>query len=182
MKRHVMGITMLALALAAGTAGATSVGVGVFGGASVPLVQDDTGRGNIYGLRVPINLLPLISVEPFYASSAMGDKDQTIAGLSYTRDGGDITAFGVNAMLGGLGLPGVKFYPFAGIANYSLKRTGNSDVTDMGYDFGLGLAFSPVSKLQVNVRGEFVMVATDETSRKFGNVTLGASYNLFSAP
>src|SRR5437899_2252806 len=124
MKRVSFGWTLLALVLAAGTAGAASVGLGGFGGVSIPIVQDDTGRGTVFGVRAPVSLLPLLSVEPFFASSSMGDKDQRVAGLTYTRDGGTVSAFGLNAMLGGAALPGFKFFPYVGLGSYTLKREG----------------------------------------------------------
>jgi len=33
-----------------------------------------------------------------------------------------------------------------------------------------------------DVRGEFLMIPTDQTSQKFGNVTAGVSYKFFSTP
>ena len=47
---------------------------------------------------------------------------------------------------------------------------------------GFGLGISPMPKLTVHVRGELQMAVDGGTSRKFGNVTLGASYALFSMP
>src|SRR2546426_11198987 len=120
MKRLCVLIALLALVLGVQAAGAVSVGVGAFGGVSVPLVQDDTGRGTMFGLRVPVNLVPLLAVEPYFASTSGGDKDETFVDVGYTRSGLDVTAFGANLMLpfGSM----VKFYPFAGIGSHKLKR------------------------------------------------------------
>jgi len=182
MKAFLTCIMTLALALAALPAHAAGVGVGAFGGVSVPIVQDDSNQGSIFGARVPIQLIPLISAEPFFASSKLGDKDQTIAGLPYTRDGGEITAFGVNVLLGGMGAPGVRFYPYAGLGSYELKRNGAEKATEVGYNFGLGLGLSPIPQLAIDLRGELNMIATGDTSRKYANVTVGAAYTLFRLP
>ena len=55
-----LGVCSVALALFAfaSTASAGGIGIGAFGGASVPLVQDDNGQGTMYGVRVPVSLVP----------------------------------------------------------------------------------------------------------------------------
>ena len=126
-----------------------------------------------------MKLVPLVTVEPYYASSSLGDKDVTIADITYTREGFDETAYGLNALLT-MGGP-VQFYPFAGIGSTNLKRTGN-DLTLTTYNFGLGLGISPMPKLTLHIRGEMQMAVDGEASRKFANVTAGASYALFSMP
>ncbi len=178
MKRLIV-LSLALLAVTAGVASAGSVGVGVFAGTSIPVLQDDVAQGTLFGLRAPVKLVPLVTVEPYYASSALGDKDQDIAGITYTREGFDETAYGLNALLT-MGGP-VQFYPFAGIGSTQLKRTGN-DLTLTTYNFGLGLGISPMPKLTLHIRGELQMAVDGEASRKFANVTAGASYALFSMP
>ena len=76
----------------------------------------------------------------------------------------------------------LQLFPFVGIGSYKLERSGAEDISDPGYSFGLGLGISPIPKLGVNVRGEFDMVVTDQTSQKFAKLTAGASYSFFSLP
>jgi hypothetical protein len=178
--KKVLAVTLLALAMTAGAAGAGSIGIGAFGGVNIPIVQDNNGQGSIFGVRVPVSLVPMLTVEPYYASSQLGDKEQTFAGLNYTREGGDETAFGVNAMFT-FGT-GFQMYPFVGLASYKIEQTGTEDVSDVGYNFGLGFGFSPVPKLALHVRGELDMIATGDTSRKFAGVTVGAAYSIFNLP
>jgi len=179
--KKTLALTLLALALVSSMATAASVGVGVFGGASIPVLNDLSSNGSTFGVRVPVNLLPLLTVEPFYAASNLGDVDESFGtSTSYTRDGGKTSGFGANAMLT-FGGP-FKMYPFVGIGSYKIERDGAEDITDVGYNFGLGLGFAPIPKLSIDLRGEFNMIATDETSQKFANVTLGASYSLISLP
>jgi hypothetical protein len=90
-----------------------------------------------------------------------------------------VSAFGANALLT-FGGEKFQFYPFVGLASFRLTRDGSDDISDAGYNFGLGLGISPVSKFTIHIRGEFSMIATDETSQKFANATGGVSYALFS--
>lgn len=177
--KRLLAIVLALLATTAGTAGAGGIGLGAYGGMSFPLVQEDVSQGSLMGLRIPVTVVPLLTVEPYWASSSLGDKDQTVGDFTYTREGFDESAFGVNAMLT-TGGP-VQFYPFVGIGRTKLERSGY-DASLTTYNAGFGVGFAPVPKLSVHVRGEFQMAVDGEASRKFGNVTLGASYALFSLP
>jgi len=183
MKRWSVWIVMLSLVALTSAAQAATIGLGVFGGSSVPVVQDDNGQGTIFGVRASVNLVPLITVEPYYAKTNGGDKDQTLLGTTYTRHGIDLTSYGVNALLTfGTGL---QLYPFAGIGSTKATRDG-LDATTTQYNFGLGLGFKPpVLKLSVNLRGELDTVLepdNSQTARKWANVTLGVSYGIVSFP
>jgi hypothetical protein len=180
--RRIVLITALVLAAGASSAFARGVGVGVFGGVSIPILNDLSTQGTQFGIRVPVNVLPLLTVEPYYAQSGLGDAEETFGGIAYTRDGGDLKSFGANVMLK-FGGP-VSFYPFAGIGQYTLERSGVENIEEMGYNFGLGLGFEipALPGLGADVRGEFNMVPTDETSQKFAGVNVGLKYNLFKVP
>jgi len=170
---------MLVLALAAGTASAGGVGIGLFGGTSIPIVQDDNGSGTVFGVRAPVRLIPLVTVEPYFSKTAGGDKEQDFEGTPITYGGIDVTGYGVNVLL----TFGGKFqlYPYAGIGTFKLKREG-LDESRTGYNFGLGLGLSPLPKISFHVRGELAAAVSDETSRKWASVTAGVSYNFISFP
>ena len=174
--RKILFIALAATALSAGTAGAGGVGIGAFGGMSLPLVQEDQGNGSLYGLRVPVQVVPLLRAEPFWSTSALGDKTVEVGGISQTRTGSDVTTFGVNAILtmGG-------FYPYAGIGSAKFKRDSIED-SYTSYHFGLGFNIPLVPKVSVDLRAELQAAVKDGTSRKMGNLTLGASYNFLSMP
>ncbi|MBI5711430.1 MAG: outer membrane beta-barrel protein [Candidatus Eisenbacteria bacterium] len=178
MKRPVI-FALLALVLLPCVAGAAGVGVGAFGGVSVPIVQDDNGQGTLFGVRVPVSLIPLVTVEPFFAKTGGGDKDQDLFGGTITRSGIDVTSFGANVLLtfGGK----LQLYPFAGIGSFKMKRTG-LDESKTGYNFGLGLGISPAPKISLHVRGELAAAVDGDVSRKWANVTAGVSYSAFSFP
>ncbi len=192
MKRFLV-LTLLLLGVGAAPAcsafGLTSVGVGAFGGLSVPVLQDVTASsfspsdafgktGSQFGLRVPVVAIPLFTLEPFWSKSSYADRTETLGGISYTRDGYSGSAYGLNAILGRVDGSSVSFYPFVGIGHYKLTRTGSDDISDVGYDFGLGLGVQAVQKVSVQIRGEFAMVKTGDTSRKFTGATLGLNYSL----
>lgn len=175
-----VALAVLALALTAGAASAAPVGVGVgaFGGLSYPIIQDDVGNGSVYGVRVPVRLLPMITVEPYWLTAKMDDGKQTIGGVEYTRDGFDNKGYGANAILGHVGGSGFHFYPFAGIGSHKLTRTGTPEIKETAYNAGLGFGISPTPKVSLQIRGELNMIKTGDTSRKFGNATVGLNYDL----
>jgi len=178
--RKIVSILLLALVLSSGVAGAAGIGLGAFGGMSIPIVQDDAKMGPMFGLRLPVSVLPMLRLEPFWARTTLGDVDGTFAGLPYTRDGGKVSAFGLNALLATGGA--LRFYPYVGIGSYKLTREASDDRTEVGYDAGLGLGLSPLPGIEVDLRGEFAMISLGETSRKYANVTLGASYHFLNLP
>ncbi len=180
MKRLLWG-ALAALVLGTGTARAGSIGVGLFGGASVPVLQDDQDDGSIYGVRIPVKLVPLITVEPYYASAQLGDKTFDIApGITVTREGSEVYSYGVNGMLT-VGGP-LNFYPFVGMGLAKYERSGQEE-TFTSFQGGVGLAIHPVPKLGLDLRAELQAAAGDGgTARKLFNLTLGASYALFSLP
>lgn len=177
--KKLLALSLLVLALSASAAWAGSIGIGAFAGMSVPVLQEDVDKGTMFGLRAPVKLVPLITVEPYYASSSLGEATETIGSIEYTREGFDEKAYGVNAMLT-MGGP-VSFYPFVGVGQTSLKRTGFDD-SFTTYNFGLGLGISPAPKISLHIRGELQAVVDGEASRKFGNATVGVTYALFSMP
>jgi hypothetical protein len=168
---------LIVLAALPASAHAMSVGLGVYGGMSIPIVQEDNGQGSLYGVRVPVSLTPIVVLEPYYASTQGGNKDQGVSGITYTYDGIDNTSYGVNVLFA-MGM----MYPFAGLNSNHLKRSG-LDETKTGYDFGLGVGFKlPIVGLSANARGALNIVsspASTQSSRKWGEVTVGVSYDVF---
>ena len=173
-------ILTAALIAPAARAGTIHIAGGVFGGMSFPVLQDDQGQGSLFGARIPVRLATLLAVEPFYSTSALGDKTiETSPGFSVTREGSDVTTYGVNALF-----PfGTKtlLYPYAGIGNAHFSRSGE-DESFTSYDVGLGLGVTLIPKLMLDVRGELQMASSGDTSRKMFNATLGATYSIFSTP
>jgi hypothetical protein len=107
----------------------------------VPIVQEDQDNGSVWGFRAPVKLVPLLTAEPYFSSASLGDKTVTVGGFSATREGSDVTSFGLNAMLT-MGGP-IRFYPFAGIGTAKYKRTGQ-DESFTAYNLGLGFGIGVV--------------------------------------
>jgi len=177
-------------ALGAGTAYArgTQVGVAAFAGWSVPVLQDvDVSNfspsdafgpsGSTFGARVPVKVIPVVILEPFYAKSTYQDDEETINGITYEREGFDGKSFGINFIFGDTFHRGFKFYPLIGLGKTKLTRTGE-EINETTWNFGLGIGFPLAHKLSFQARGQFDMVVTDDTSRKFGDLTAGLQYNL----
>ena len=190
MKRHLF-VGLVALSLIPGVAHAVTIGVGAFGGTSIPVLQVDNGRGSTFGLRVPVNFVPLLTVEPFFAKTSGGEKTQTLGPLSYTFPGIDVTSYGANELFA-FGT-GFQMYPFAGVSSNNLKgrerkaaQIVDLDATRTGYDFGLGFgAKLPLVGLSAHARGAFNIVidpAGSRASRKWTDITVGVSYSLFHFP
>jgi hypothetical protein len=177
-KGFAAALLVLALISCASGAGAIGVGVGAFGGANFPVLMDNAAPGPVYGLRVPVKLIPMFTVEPFWSTSALGDASQDFGALgSETRDGGTYSTFGVNALLTAGGA-GFKMFPYAGIGSGKYQQTGVTDLTNTAVDFGLGFNFGLLPNTSLDLRGEFDALITGDTSRKFANVTAGLTYRL----
>jgi hypothetical protein len=179
--KRILVLVLLGLALCGGPAHAEKfLGIMPYAGYSFPIIQEDTGSGAIYGLRAPLIIIPILTLEPFYASSSLGDAEEELGGLSYTRTGFDMTAFGVSALLMSQG-EGFKFYPFAGVGSWELERTGSETIKETGFNFGFGISIPTGAKLSLHVRGEMDMIIDGDTSRKFGTATAGLNYNIWSS-
>jgi len=188
--KRLLTFALLGVCIAGGAANATEtgVGVGVFGGLSVPVLQDVSASsfspsdafgdtGSQFGLRVPVVVIPVVTFEPYFAKSKYSDRKETFSGISYTREGFDGTAFGLNAILGRVSGGAVHFFPYVGLSSTKLTRTGQ-EIKKSGYNFGLGLGIKAAEKVSLQIRGEFAMVVTGDTSRKFGNASVGLNYSL----
>ena len=188
--RRLLLLTLFALPLASGAAqaGPAGISVGVFGGLSVPVLQDVStssfspsdafgATGSTFGLRFPVHAIPSITFEPYYAKSKYKDREETIGGVTYKRDGFDGKSYGVNFILGHPEGGLFHMFPYIGIGKAKLERTGQ-EINKTGYNFGLGVGLFSSQQIAVGARGEFSMVATGDTSRKFVGATAGITYRL----
>ncbi len=174
--KRILALALAGALLSVSLAHAGDIGLGAFFGRSIPVLQEDQDQGSLYGLRAPLALTPLITIEPFWSTSALGDQTVTFGGVDFTREGSDVTTFGANVALSTTGP--MRFYPFVGIGSVNFTRAGQ-DETYTSYHFGLGLGFTPAPKLNLDIRGELQAAAKDGASRKMANITVGASYALF---
>jgi hypothetical protein len=157
----------------------SKLGVGVFGGVNVPLLQDDAGSGNVWGVRASYELSS-ITLQPYAAFSAVGDYSVTSILGSSTFDGGDLTVFGLDATIGGGGT-GFGVYLLAGVGSYKLAFDGGFPLEDtrIGFSTGLGFRLNMTnSPLAIDARMKAAVVPLDGGgSRKYFLPTVGVSYS-----
>lgn len=176
-------VAALLVGFQAAPARAVEVGLGVAAGASIALAQSDNGNGSTLALRVPVNPLPLLTVEPFLAWNAMGSAETSIGGTSYSRDGFEMYGFGAIAALGGVGMtPRFPFYPYLGMGGYSMKREGTPEETHPGYMLGVGYARPLPANLALNARTGYTWITLDGSARRFFELNVGVSIRLHPGP
>jgi len=179
MKRW-FAVTALAMFLAAAPAAAFQVGVGVAGGACFPLGQSDNTTGGQYGLRLPVNVVPLLTVEPFLTSTGLGPVDATFGDQQYDRNGFDIVSYGAVLALGGVGIgPRYPLYPFMSVGGYHLGREGSSDDIHIGYSVGAGYAHRLGSHFAANVRSDYHWVDVGSSFRRFFEIGAGVTLRFY---
>jgi hypothetical protein len=175
--KRILALVLAGTLLFASFAHAGSIGLGAYGGMSFPVVQEDQSQGSMYGVRAPLSLTRLVSVEPFWSFTALGDQLVNVGGVDFTREGSDVTTFGANVLFSTSGP--TRFYPYVGMGSVAFKRSGQ-DETFTSYQFGLGFGFTPAPRFNLDFRGELQAAAKDEVSRKMANVLVGVSYSLYS--
>src|SRR5512140_312257 len=170
-------VAWLVLGAAVRPASSASIAIGAYGGGSLPIAQDDNGPGSIWGGRIDVQAIPLLTFEPYYERSQGDAVTQTINGVSYERAGIDIKSWGVNALLT-LGGP-LSVYPYAGVGRNELTRDGTPTRTLNGVRGGLGLGFGVGPGFRIDVRGEVNAIRENGFGRTNANATVGLSYRLW---
>jgi hypothetical protein len=151
--------------------GLTKVGVGVYGGANIPIVQDDAGSGGLFGVRGRIGLLSILMVEPSFTLLKNGDTEEE----GITFEAADVKTFAFNVIL-----KGGFTYATAGIGVTKLDipgGVGESDETTYNFGGGAEIGFGPVA-VDVSPR-LFVIETSDGGSRKNLAVMAGVNYYFF---
>lgn len=180
--KRILASAVLACALFVGTAHAGGVGIGLIGGVTSPSNKTDGGSGSHWGIIVPVRVVPLITVEPFYSKSTLGDEDVTTTvpvPVTVTIAGAEFSTYGANVALA-FGGP-ISMYPYVGLGRTNYKRQGFED-SAMSYQGGVGLGVSLVPKVRFDVRGEYQRVVTDTRTRNLFHASVGVSMNLLSTP
>jgi len=157
----------------------TDISAGVYGGLNVPVVQEDTKSGSGLGLKAKFSPSPMIAAVAFFESRKFGNPEMTIFGQNMTLDGGKVTSYGAEVLLGNTGgNPGPHFYWALGIFNYRWTRTGFEDLSKVGYHLGPGLELIVPANIGIEIRGKFEIIPTDGGgSRKNALVYVGANYH-----
>ncbi len=174
-------IALIIFTLSAGQALAlTDISIGAFGGLNIPVAQEDAKTGNAFGLKAKFSPSPMIGGSIFYENRAFGDPEITVGGLTMSIDGGKVTSFGAELLIGNVGgAAGPHFYWALGISNYQWKRDGFEDHTKVGYHLGPGFELVlPAANIGIEGRGKFEIVPTGSGgSRKNALVFVGVNYH-----
>ncbi len=162
----------------------TDISIGAFGGLNTPIVQDDAKLGNGFGLKARVSPSPMIGGALFFEMRSFGDPELTIREMTpqevtMSSDGGKVTAFGVEALIGSTGGgPGPHFYWTIGLSSYKWTRDGHDDVSEIGYHLGPGVEIVLPANIGIEGRAKFEIVPTDGGgSRKNLLIFFGANYH-----
>jgi hypothetical protein len=171
----------IVLAAYAAHASDRKFGLGIAGGAIVPIVQDDEGRGSHATVRATYRPISSIGFDANLTVAQFGDPDIDLPGVTSDLKGSRLITYGVDAIIGGG--PGGAVRPFfiigAGYFRVSRDQTRAWDRggTEFGYSGGLGLAIGLTRALQLDLRTRLNIVpAEGSSSRKSAFVQGGFNY------
>ncbi len=173
-----LGIMVLLLFCLPSVVSAAKYSIGAFGGINIPIAQDDTKSGALFGVKGRIPLLPFLAVEPNFVTADFKGKDIMIQDtLSYARKGGNFKSFGVDLIVGTLsGMSKMKFYGLVGINTNTYSRKGFEDKTGLGFTIGTGFEFFPTDILSVEIRSRYHPIKIGEGGRSHVEVSGGLNY------
>lgn len=177
--KRILVFALLACALSAASASAAGVSLGVAAGITSPNEPTDGDNGSHFGVYAPVRLVPLVTVEPFFAQSKLGDQDVSVPPISLVLTGATFSTVGARVALT-FGGP-VSVYPYLGVGYTTSKRLGFKE-SGVSYLGGLGLGVSIVPKLRFDARAEQHTVSLDTGSRGLVNLSIGVSTPIVSLP
>lgn len=177
--KRILVFAMLACALSAASASAASVSLGIAAGITSPNETIDGDNGSNFSVSAPVRLVPLVTVEPFYSRSKLGDQDVSVPPVSLVLTGATFSTFGARVALT-FGGP-VTVYPYLGVGYTTSKHLGFKE-SGMSYLGGLGLGVAIVPKLRLDARAEQHTVSLDTGSRGMVNLSVGVSTPILSLP
>jgi len=172
-------VLLFVLILSAPVWAQKDISVGAFGGFNLPILQSDAGAGSDFGVKAKFSPIPMLAAAAFFESRTFGEASKEVGGVEHTIDGGNVTSFGVEGLIGNTGGgSGPHFYFFAGISSYKWTRDNVDDVSEVGYHLGPGFEFVLPMKIGIEGRAKFEIVPTDGGgSRKNVLVFVGANYH-----
>ena len=153
------------------------ISAGAFAGMNLPIAMEDVTSGALYGFKARFTLLPKIGLEPNVVFSTYGDAEAEVYDEMQSRDGGKITSFGVDAVLGGIqGFAGLSVYGIAGIGSSKWSRDGIDDISELTYYLGFGVEYAFPQSISIEVRAKAQIIPHEDGSYKNGMITAGLNY------
>jgi opacity protein-like surface antigen len=151
--------------------------IGGFAGLNIPVAQEDASSGALFGIKGRIMLLPFLGLEPNFTYAKYGGKDVEVREQTYNREGGEITSFGADLLLGSLsGMGNTKFYGLVGVNSNNYTREGISDESGLGFALGTGLEFFPAEMISLEIRGKYHPINLGEGGRVHVEISGGLNY------
>ncbi len=178
MKRLIILCTLgFVLALPISDAHAVKLGGGGFAGMNIPVGMEDVTMSSMYGVKARIILMPAIGIEPNFIIANYGDGEAEVYGVTMARDGGDISSFGVDAVIGGIqGDPGLSVYGILGIGSAKWSREGLEDISKMNWRLGLGLEYGFTEMISLDIRSTAQIIPNEDGTYKNLGVTAGVKF------
>jgi hypothetical protein len=177
--KKILSVTMLVLFLLgiSSVASAGKFSIGGFAGLNVPVAQDDAKSGALFGAKARILLLPFLGIEPNFSFAKYEGKDVEVREKSYPGEGGDITSFGADIILGTMSsFSKMKFYGLAGISTNTYKREKVSDESGLGLAVGTGFEFFPTEILSIEIRAKYHSIKIGDGGRPHLQLSGGLNY------
>jgi len=172
-----LSVVVLFLIGMSSVASASKFSIGAFAGLNLPLAQDDAKGGALFGVKGRILLLPYLGVEPNFCFAKFGGKDVEVREKSYAQEGGDITSFGADLLVGSLSAMGkMKIYGLVGINSNTYKREGISDESGLGLALGTGFEFFATEILSLEIRAKYHPIKLGEGGRAHLEFSGGLNY------
>jgi hypothetical protein len=161
------------------------IGIGVFGGAGIPggdmhKVTQESKTGAHFGVRIPMALGKMFSIEPFMArTEGCPDSAYQFEFPPPVRDGFDVTAYGVNIGIGKLvDNEGFNIAPYAGVGIHKFRREMGPADDPFGWRAGLALGLASSHSTHWSLRGEYNKmnkIEGEPDGRRYINVSLGVT-------
>lgn len=158
---------------------------------NLPIAQEDTSPGTVFGIKGRFPLTSFIGVEPNFTYLKNGDGEVEIDHPNWDRtmkaEGGKFSSFGVDLVVGSvLGYKGLGVHGILGFSSAKFKKEGVTDLTKGSYWLGLGFEYAFSDQLSLEFRGKAIIFPYDDAtntlntdtkgSRKNGLITAGLNY------
>lgn len=182
-------VALMCVAMMSTSGYAFRFSVGGFGGLNLPVAQEDSKSGTVFGAKARIPLISSIAIEPNLLFAKNGDAEYAVEGgwnTTMTHEGGKYTSFGVDLVFGSImGYKGFGAYGILGLSSSKFEKKGIPDLTKGTYWLGLGFEYGFTDQISLDIRGKaFIFPYKDDTnpnssdkgSRKNGLVTVGLNY------
>ncbi len=175
----ILSLSLLLAGAATTHAGLLNIGVGVYGGMSMP-IETDTEMGSIVGARVKmLPAIPLVGFEAYYVSvNQKSPRDLwDEQDLDIVFDGDTYSVFGANLLIGGVSGPGLRTFGIAGVNFVEFEDHGAKEFK-YGGELGVGVEIvPPFIGLGIEGRASVMLLGWDEgPDRKLTTVTVGVNY------